>query len=246
MKVVIIEDEMAAFTNIKNLLEAIEPNIEIVAHLDTVADSIHWFQTNMLPDIIFMDIQLADGCIFHLFDSVTIDVPIIFTTAYDQYAIKAFEVNSIDYLLKPITYEAIQKAFIKYKKYNSNLSEVSDPFTWSTEHVRRLLVPYRDKILPIKTDEIAYFYNTNGKTNLVTKEGQSYWLHKSLDTLMIRLDNRQFYRANRQCIVSREEIDSFIVWGDNRLQLLIKQSTEEPILVAKNKAAEFKEWLMAY
>jgi DNA-binding LytR/AlgR family response regulator len=246
MKVVIIEDEVAAYVNIKNLLVTIEPKAEIVAHLDTVADSIAWFQSNTLPDLIFMDIQLADGSAFHLFDSMTLDVPVIFTTAYDQYAIKAFEVNSIDYLLKPITYEAVQKALQKYKRNYSGLSLPTDPFTWSTEHVKRLLVPFRDKIIPIKTEEIAYFYNTNGKTCLITKEGQTYWLHKSLDTLMVRLDNRQFYRANRQFIVSREEIESFIVWGDNRLQLQVKHPTEELIFVAKNKAAEFKEWLMVY
>ncbi|MBE6300989.1 MAG: response regulator transcription factor [Parabacteroides distasonis] len=246
MKVVIIEDEVAAYANIKKLLASIEPEAEIVAYLDTVADSIVWFQSNALPDLIFMDIQLADGSAFHIFDSITLDVPVIFTTAYGQYAIKAFEVNSIDYLLKPITYEAVQKVLQKYKKTNPEVSSPSDPFTWSTEHIKRLLIPFRDKILPIKTEDIAYFYNTNGKTSLITKEGQTYCLNKSLDTLMVRLDNRLFYRANRQFIVSREEIDSFIVWGDNRLQLQIKQPTEEPIIVAKNKAAEFKEWLMAY
>lgn len=247
MKVLIIEDEAAAYTNIKNLLSKADSRIEIVDHFDTVVDSVTWLRSNPMPDLIFMDIQLADGSSFNIFDCVTVEAPIIFTTAYDQYAVKAFEVNSIDYLLKPITSEAVQKALDKYKRLNpasiqQNIKQI-DEMIWNKEYIKRVLIPFKDKLLPIKTETIGYFYNTNGESSVITRDGQSYRIGKSLDSLMVKLDPACFFRVNRQFILSKEVIESITIWFDSRLKVHVNLPTDEPVFVAKNKAAEFKEWL---
>lgn len=250
MRIIIIEDEAAAYTNIKNILSQIDPRIEILDHLDTVVDSVTWLRSHSMPDLIFMDIQLADGSSFNIFECVTIEVPIIFTTAYDQYAIKAFEVNSIDYLLKPITLESVRKALEKFNRLNpvalrQHAGQI-DRLVWNSEYLKRILVPFKDRILPIKAEAIAYFYNTNGETSVMTREGQSYVIGKSLDALMVKLDPTCFFRANRQFILSKEVIDSFTIWFDSRLRINLSLPTSEPVFVAKNKAAEFKAWLSSY
>lgn len=250
MRIIIIEDEAAAYMNIKNILSRIDPRIEILDHFDTVVDSVTWLRSHSMPDLIFMDIQLADGSSFNIFECVTIEVPIIFTTAYDQYAIKAFEVNSIDYLLKPITLESVRKALDKYNRLNpvairQHASQI-DQLVWNSEYLKRILVPFKDRILPIKTEAIAYFYNTNGESSVMTREGQSYVIGKSLDTLMVKLDPTCFFRVNRQFILSKEVIDSFTIWFDSRLRINLSLPTSEPVFVAKNKAAEFKAWLSSY
>lgn len=247
MKVLIIEDEAAAYTNIKNLLSKTDTRIEIVDHFDTVVDSVTWLRSNPMPDLIFMDIQLADGSSFNIFDCVTVEAPIIFTTAYDQYAVKAFEVNSIDYLLKPITSEAVQKALDKYKRLNpasiqQNIKQI-DEMIWNKEYIKRVLIPFKDKLLPVKTETIGYFYNTNGESSVITRDGQSYRIGKSLDSLMVKLDPTCFFRVNRQFILSKEVIESITIWFDNRLKVHVSLPTDEPVFVAKNRAAEFKEWL---
>lgn len=250
MRIIIIEDEAAAYMNIKNILSRIDPRIEILDHFDTVVDSVTWLRSHSMPDLIFMDIQLADGSSFNIFECVTIEVPIIFTTAYDQYAIKAFEVNSIDYLLKPITLESVRKALDKYNRLNpvairQHASQI-DQLVWNSEYLKRILVPFKDRILPIKTEAIAYFYNTNGESSVMTREGQSYVIGKSLDALMVKLDPTCFFRVNRQFILSKEVIDSFTIWFDSRLRINLSLPTSEPVFVAKNKAAEFKAWLSSY
>lgn len=250
MKVIIIEDEAAAYMNIQNLLSRIDPQIEILGHFDTVVDSVTWLRTHAMPDLIFMDIQLADGSSFNIFECVTIEVPIIFTTAYDQYAIKAFEVNSIDYLLKPITLDNVRRALDKYKRLNPDTvrQQIShiDRLVWHSEYVKRILIPFKDKIVPVKTESIAYFYNTSGESSVTTRDGQSYTIGKSLDSLMMKLDPNYFFRVNRQFILSKEVIDSFTIWFDSRLRINLSLPTPEPVFVAKNKAAEFKEWLASY
>lgn len=243
MNVIIVEDESAAYANIINLLSRVEPNAQILAHFDSVADTVSWFQKNPCPDLIFMDIELADGSSFNIFECITINTPIVFTTAFDQYAIKAFEVNSIDYLLKPITEDAMRHAIEKYR-IQCQSTPIKDPFLWqSTEFIKRVLIPYRDKIIPIKVNDIAYFYNTDGHTSVLTLDGKCYPIRKSLDTLMSRLPPTIFFRANRQFILSKDIIESFSVWGDGRLHIQTSLPTEEPILIAKNKALNFKLWL---
>lgn len=247
MKVLIIEDETAAYNNISNLLLKADPNIEIEAHLDTVVDSVAWLTSHPMPDLIFMDIQLADGSSFNIFECVTLYVPIIFTTAYDQYAIKAFEVNSIDYLMKPITADAVCRALDKFHRLNSAAVHCAalriDKMVGNKEYINRVLIPYKDKILPIRIETVAYFYNTGGETKVVTLDKQTYPIGKSLDFMITRLNPALFSRVNRQFILSKEVIESITVWPDNRLRVHLLLPTEEPVFVPKNRAAEFKEWL---
>lgn len=246
MKVIVIEDEAAAYNNIKNLLHQIDPAIEIIDNFDTVAASVSWFRSNPAPDLVFMDIELADGSSFNIFECITIDAPIIFTTAYDEYAIQAFRVNSIDYILKPITLESIREALNKLEKINRlslqqtsrNLENLLAP----KEYLQRILIPVKDKIIPVKTDDIAYIYNTSGNTELITINNISYSLDKSLDSIIGKLNPADFFRANRQFIVSKEMIDSITVWFDNRLLIRLMIDTPERIYISKNRASEFKLW----
>ncbi len=247
MRIIIIEDETAAFENIQRIIKTVEPDVEIEKHFDTVVDSVEWFRANPMPDLIFMDIHLADGSAFNIFECITIDVPVIFTTAYDQYAIKAFEVNSVDYLLKPITNENMQKALDKFHRLNpetlqQNMRQINR-IVDGENYCQRILIPYRDKIIPIKTEAIAYFYNTNKETRVVTMTGESFIISKSLDSLQERLNPINFFRANRQFILSKEVIESITVWFDNRLRANVCVETEEDIFISKKKAVEFKEWI---
>lgn len=241
MKVIIIEDELGAYTNLRTLLLELCDNIEILAHLESVADSVAWFKSNAAPDLIFLDIHLADGSAFSIFECITIDTPIVFTTAYDQYALKAFEVNSVDYLLKPVGRDAVKRAI---DKFNSSKMVVRDPFEWDSQRVKRLLVSFRDKILPLKVEDVAFVYNTGGRTSITTLQGKTYAVGKSLDALMARLEPELFFRTNRQYIVSRNAIESFTIWDDSRLSVHLSVEIPEPIFIAKNRANEFKSWLV--
>ena len=246
MQILIIEDEVTASQNIQRLIHQIDSTIEVLAQLDSVFESVSWLKSHSAPDLIFMDIQLADGNAFCIFDCVTIDTPIIFTTAYDQYAIKAFEVNSVDYLLKPIGIESVRKALEKFKRRNPATQQPADPFTWGNEVIKRILVPCKDRLLPIKMEQIAYFYSTGGNGELLTFDEQRYPLGKSLDTLILKLDPTLFFRVNRQFILTKEAIESIIIWFDNRLRINLTVPTPEPVFIAKNRAAEFKQWFSSH
>lgn len=246
MDVLIIEDEVAASENITNILRSLDPDINILKCLDTVSTSVAWLRSNPMPDLIFMDIQLADGLSFTIFECITVETPIIFTTAYDEYAIRAFEVNSIDYLLKPISVEAVEKALLKFKKFRQNDLERSvlnlQQFFKPKDYLKRILVPVYDKIIPVRVEEIAYFYNTNGITELVTKDNERYEMDKSLDSLMENLDPSHFFRANRQFIITKESVTTITIWFDSRLLVNLLLEAPEPVYVSKNKAAVFKKW----
>ncbi len=246
MKVIIIEDEIAAFNNIKRILNQLDPNIEILANLDTVSASVNWLKSNPSPDLIFMDIQLADGSSFNIFELITIEAPVIFTTAYDEYAINAFKVNSIDYLLKPITFKNVKNAMDKLSRVNHlNLEKALrelDLHFRPKGFKQRILVPYKDRILPIPINDVAFFYNTEGITELFTIEHKSYKLDKALEKIIQDLDPDKFIRANRQFIISKENIKDITIWFDNRLLINLNIETPEKIFVSKNRASDFKNW----
>jgi DNA-binding LytR/AlgR family response regulator len=246
MKVIIIEDEAAAYNNMVQILKQIDPTIEILGNFDTVTESVLWFRSNPMPDLIFMDIQLADGSSFNIFDCVNIEAPVIFTTAYDEYAIDAFQVNSIDYLLKPITLENTRKAIeklnrIKQISYEKLIDRFSINFR-QKEYNRRILVPVKDKLLSVDADKIAFFYNTDGITEIIDLNKTKYRIDKSLDSIIMKLDPSQFIRANRQYIVSKRAIKDVTIWFDSRLLVNMIIDTPEQIFVSKNRACEFKNW----
>lgn len=251
MKALIIEDENMAAKALKKLLGELSPETEILAVLDTIEDSVAWLNKNPMPDLLFMDIHLADGSSFAIFDQVDITCPVVFTTAYDEYALKAFEVNSIDYLLKPINKDDLDRALQKYH----NLSERSlgqgqlEAFLAQIGQRPRykncFLLPERDKLIPLLTNDIAYVFIDSKTVKIVSKEMKSFYISQTLDDLMGELDPNVFFRANRQFIISRHAVKDVSVWFGNKLAINLTVETPEKIIVSKARVAEFKTWFTA-
>jgi two-component system, LytTR family, response regulator LytT len=248
MEAIIIEDETAAAKNLKAILAEIEPNLKIVAILDSIKKSVEWFLKKPAPDLVFMDIQLADGQSFNIFNQIAVESPVIFTTAYDEYALEAFKVNSIDYLLKPIRQEDVARALIKFKNFTGSDREnysarVSQVMT-EPEYFKTFLIPFRDKLIPVPTSTISYFYCNDEKVTITTNDGMSLQVEKTLDSLMGRLDPAMFFRANRQFIISHQAIKEVVVWFGNRLSVKLVSETQEKIIISKARVGDFKKWLM--
>lgn len=246
MRAVIIEDETAASRNLKVLLASSHPEIDIVATLESVAESVEWFGNNAAPNLVFMDIHLADGNAFRIFDGVEISTPVIFTTAYDQYALDAFRVSGIDYILKPIKQEDLERAIAKFttlttsarKEYTERTAEMVE-----RSRTKTILARVKDKIIPISEEEIAFFYTTNERVSLTTLDGKSYPVEGTLESLYGELCSEHFFRANRQFIISRKAIKDISVWFGSRLALNLTIDTPERIIISKARAAEFKSWI---
>ena len=249
MKIFIIEDETAAAQNLSAILKEIAPDVEILDIIDTVVDSVEWFRSNPMPDLVFMDIHLSDGKSFRIFDSVKVDVPIIFTTAYDQYALEAFKVNGIDYILKPINEQDVSRAIDKWKMLtNADRSayvERVDTMA-QTERVEQqtFLVRFRDKIIPLSCDDIAFFYTSDERVSAYNFKGERYPIERTLEALQGILPQNVFFRANRQFIVSREAVKDISVWFGSRLLLNLTLETPEKIIISKARVPEFKAWLV--
>jgi DNA-binding LytR/AlgR family response regulator len=249
MKVLIIEDETAASEDLIAILHEIDEDIEVLDVLESVKQSVRWLRANPAPDLIFMDIHLSDGSAFTLFQEIEVETPIIFTTAYNQYAIDAFNVNSIDYLLKPIKISDMTRALEKFRRLTSNdvmayLQRVVSLGKTHTEgYVSSLLVPVRDKLVPVDVNNVVCIYNTDHKTQIILSDGRNISYGKSLDAIMLSLDPMKFYRANKQYIVSRSYIKEIVIWYDNRLLVNMELELPEPLYVSKNKASEFKNWM---
>ena len=251
MKVVIVEDEYAAAQSLKRLLNSIDRQIEIITVLQNVDESIEWFSTNAMPDVVFMDIHLADGDSFSIFKSVEIRCPIIFTTAYDQYALKAFEVNSIDYLLKPISKKSLETALTKLKNFlpENNNTEVITELMKSLSQINKsyrksFLIPFKDKLIPVLSDNIAYVYSQNKKSVITCFNKEEYVFDSSLDEFLKQLDPDNFIRANRQFIVSHRAVTDITMWFDGKLSLNISIPIPEKIIVSRVRAGDFKKWYM--
>lgn len=253
MKAIIIEDEKRAAKNLKELIRSLEPDIEIVGELQTIDGSIKWFKENPMPEIVFLDIHLADGSSFEIFKEIDIHCPIIFTTAYDEYALQAFGVNSVDYLLKPINKEALKRALAKIKTLKSFGSPVQDNSEFIktlVETLRKenlyktsLLVAYKDKLIPIAVSNIGYIYTENKIVKVATLDGKSYVLDQTLEDLVNQLNPQLFFRISRQYIVYRASIKDFTVWFSGRLALNLTIPTPERIFVSRSNVRDFKEWI---
>ena len=250
MNVLIIEDETAASENLIVMLQEIDPEINVLAVLESVQQSVRWLASNPAPDLIFMDIHLSDGSAFTLFQETEVTVPIVFTTAYDQYALEAFKVNSIDYLLKPIKTQELVRALDKFRKWSH--SDVIDylqrmmkmrPAQQASVYTSSLLVPVKDKLVPISMDDVACIYSTERKTQIYLKSGRMMLYNRSLDSIIGSLDPSRFFRANKQFIIARDCVKEIVVWFDSRLLVSMPIELPEPLFVSKNKAAEFKNWI---
>lgn len=259
MKVVIVEDEKSAVRNLAALLQEVAPQIKIISTLDSISDTIEWFSAHLMPDLLFLDIHLADGSAFEIFEHVNITCPIIFTTAYDEYALKAFKVNSVDYLLKPINKADIEKALHKFEKLcmnNSSTTNVLNNFTLKEliHSVRKresykthFLIPLKgDKLFPLAIHSISFFYIKDCQVKAVLHDGTEYPIPLTLDELTVSIEPERFFRANRQYLVSREAIKDIDLWFNSRLSINLKNfSDSNKILVSKTKVAEFKEWFVS-
>lgn len=249
MKAIIIEDETAAVSSLKAVLQQNSVvEIEVIAELESIEDSVEWFQCSLQPDLIFMDIHLADGLAFKIFEQVDIVAPVVFTTAYDEYALEAFRVSSIDYLLKPVTLNSLEHALNKFFLFNSaeraeHIQRTNSAIKNRCE-VRKLLIMLADKFYPLSIDDIYYFYTAREKVTAYTFDGKKHPIDRTLDTLGEQLDQRFFFRANRQFIISRKSIRDVNLWLGNRLSVNLLLPVPERIIISKVKTPIFKKWLM--
>lgn len=255
MKIFIVEDEKAALNNLKALISDINPQAEIIGESDTVCNTIEWFKNNAMPDLVIMDIHLADGSAFEIFDYTEITCPIIFTTAYDEYALQAFKVNSIDYLLKPINKDELRNAFAKYKLlFNGNKAKDEDEslirkiireIKKENNYKTHFLIPVKgDKFIPLEVDSIMLIYISEGVVKAIDNENNQYVFSQTLDELTEMLNPKLFFRVNRQFLVSKKAIRDVSIWFNGRLVLNLKNKDliDEKIIVSKARATDFKEW----
>lgn len=248
MKVLLIEDEIPASKRLTSLLQEVEPNWEIVGTLDEVLSSVHWLETNPAPDLIFMDIHLADGFSFSIFEKTRITSKVIFITAYDQYALKAIQLNGLDYLLKPVTKEELQRSIQRFKETISPKEidyQALTAFFERKEKVfkERFLIKSGENLNFVRTSEIAYFLSESSYSFLVTKSGNRYILDGTLDQIERDLNPDLFFRINRKQIIGIESIERISAHVNNRLKLTLRPAEKEETVVSRTRVAQFKEWL---
>ena len=248
INVLLLEDEFRAGLELKDLLESISERVRVCAVLQTVEEAVDWFKENEMPHLILSDIQLGDGLCFDIFRVVQVTAPIIFCTAYDAYALKAFENNGIDYLLKPIKKLDLEKSFNKLEQFSRlwSLPEHANRFnnmllSFKPVYKSVLSVYQGSRIVPIPAAEVSYVYTNQIVT--VHRHGQNYEIRTTLDRLVEQLDPEVFYRANRQFIISKNDIDSVQYIEARKLEVVMKSETPEKIIISKSKAAQFVKWL---
>lgn len=249
-KVLIIEDESAALRNLREVMSETGWDFVIAGETDSIADSVAWLRSHPMPDVVFMDIHLADGSAFEIFRHTTIDCPIIFTTAYDEYALKAFDVNGIAYLLKPISADALRKALDKLERLGMGcrrqmpaLEDIMRALRNDRRGKSHFLIPAGgDRLIPLSAESIMYFCIRDGAVRAVDSDLKEYTFQQSLDELSEVLDPREFFRANRQYIIAKKAVRDISLWFNGRLIVNMKIRMPERIIISKARASEFKEW----
>lgn len=247
MNVVIIEDEQLASEKLERYLLKLDNTITVLEIITTISDAVNWFKNNENYDVVFMDIQLTDGLSFEIFNQVKINKPVIFTTAFDEYAVDAFKVNSVDYVLKPITFTAISKAIQKLKGMQYMFS--SDTVVEVSKMIEkkkikdRFLVRLGNHIHSIKTEEIALFYAEGRTVYLITNEQKKFIVDFKLEDLKLMVSNSQFFRVNRSFIVNINAIKDVIVYSNSRLKISPNVKIDKEIIVSREKVSVFKTWL---
>lgn len=251
MNVLLIEDEEAAAARMQKLLRQVEPGIAIMAVTDSIEGSVNWFKQNPTPDLIFSDIHLADGSSFEIFKAVEVTAPVVFTTAFDQYALEAFKLNSIDYLLKPIKAAELENSLQKYKKlhqqnnapaldYQKLLAALKPA---QPSYQKRLVIRYGPHIKTVEVAEIAYFFTQEKVTFLCTFEGKKLPVDFTLDELETSLEPAHFFRINRQFIINVKAIGSMFSYSKSRVKIELNPATDIETIVSTERAAAFKNWL---
>ncbi len=253
MNVVIIEDEARTARQLERMLKKYDPTLNIVAQLPSVSEAVAWFNqrgSGQLPDLAFMDIHLEDGLAFSIFEQTRLTLPIIFTTAYEEYMIKAFKVNSIDYLLKPVDYDELVAALEKFKTIrqptplpdlNSLLALIQKP--QEPAYKERFMVSLGTKIRSVEAADIAYFFSEEKATFLVTKEGPTLPVDYSLDQVAGMLNPAHFFRVNRQFLVARSAIQTIHAYSAGKLKLDLSPASRHEVFVSLSRITEFKDWL---
>ncbi len=250
MKVLIIEDELLAAERLVKMIKEVLPDAEILDMLVSIKSTVEWLNTHAAPDVIMMDIHLADGPSFEIFNKTRVTSPVIFTTAYDQHALEAFKVNSIDYLLKPIKKEELTKAFeklkmlseINMKRLESLMSALSGK-GGPKEYQKRIVIRYGDTIKMVEVGEVAYFYTEDKINYLCTTGNLRYPIDYNLDELENLLNPDEFFRINRQFIINIRSIEKMLAWSKSRVKVILKPATTEDTIVSTERSPYFKDWL---
>jgi len=252
-KALIIEDEKPAVEHLQRLINQVDIKIDIIKIISSVDEALLWFDNSQLPDLIFLDVQLSDGLSFEIFNHLNITCPVIFTTAYEEYAIKAFKVNSIDYLLKPIGIDDLKNAINKFTSFNYNFINTSDQaLKYKVDQVMKLLTNnYKSRfvvnagmhIRSVEVEKINLFYSLEKSTFLLDNTGKSYDIDYSLEQIEKITDPKQFFRISRKYIANITAITDIISYTSSRLKLKIACSDDDDILVSRSKLAEFRRWI---
>ncbi|MEP3390755.1 MAG: LytTR family DNA-binding domain-containing protein [Reichenbachiella sp.] len=249
MKVLIVEDEGIAADRLIQLLEQLDASIEVVEHLDSVKSVVEWFESHATPDLAFFDIQLADGLSFKVFEQVEVSCPIIFTTAYDQYAIEAFKVNSIDYLLKPMVEADLQRALDKFQKQkqpaqNVDVSALMNLMQQQTKSYKeRFVIKVGEHLKSVLTEEVEIFLSENKATYLLSKDNKRFIIDFTLDQIQEAVDPKSFFRINRKYLIHIDGIRDIITYSNSRLKLELHHFNADDLIVSREKVVLFKEWL---
>jgi DNA-binding LytR/AlgR family response regulator len=253
IRVLIVEDEPLASSQLKKVLSRLYSDITVAGETDSVESTVSWLTRNLRPDLIFMDIQLGDGLSFDIFGQTNVSSPVIFTTAYDQYAIKAFKTNSIDYLLKPIDEQELKGAIEKFRRLKNLPETQALPDARTIEAVKKLLfapnykdrfvVKIGDHIRMVPVSEVHYFFSFQKGTFLRTNQGKNYLIEQSLDKLEELLDPAKFFRINRKYTVCIDSITDMIAVSSNRIKLKTTFQEEDDLVVSRERIKEFREWL---
>jgi len=256
MRVLLIEDERKAAAELKGLIETLRPDWLVAAPLYSVGEAIEWLQTHEAPDLLFSDIQLGDGVCFRIFEKIRVDCPIIFCTAYDEYVLKAFELCSIDYLLKPVDRSRLEKALDKLDHIRELFGKEGAPAGQGVGRdgkegmvvgkdggLKTLLVYHQQKIIPVRLADVAYFYYNNGVVTVRLHNGETYYIHQAIDDITADTDGLQFYRANRQFLINRSAVRNMEKFFARKLVVKLHLDTPEPLIVSKARTSDFLHWL---
>ena len=248
MRCLIAEDEKVAAERLSGLIKKYDPTVDITGIVQSVKNAVQWLNTHQAPDLIFMDIQLADGLSFEIFEQTIVKTPVIFTTAYDEYALKAFKVNCIDYLLKPIDQDELNNAVNKFKENNSPKeipTQVFDSILHSLtkKYKNKFVLKVGEHIKVFTIDDVQCFYSIEKYTFLQNNSGRDYAINYSLDQLEDLLDPTQFFRINRKFIVSFSAISDIISYSNSRLKVKLNSNQSDDLIVSREKVQDFKKWL---
>ena len=257
MKILIVEDEELAVKKLRKTLNAVDESAEVVGVADSIRSSVNWLQNNPSPDLILMDIELCDGQSFEIFDKVDVKSTVIFTTSYDEFALKAFKVNSVDYLLKPVQKEDLHVAIEKYKKLKTLYKDANESPVFNIENLvkelqqkmqgkeyrKRFLVKQAQKLVSIETDQIAYFYSDGRLNFFKTFDNKKFVVDYTMDELEEMLDPEKYFRISRSFYVSINSVDQIHDYFGNRLMLYLKPHVDKEALVSRERVSDFKRWL---